>query len=376
MQMSLQGSNAGSVARESLRLPAPYAAPVGEVETVIAGAFAEIFSVGCVGADDDFFDLGGDSLLAEPLSLLIAERCGRDFRLSTLMDYGTPRKIAALFARNGRHAAEPAPSAASHIRPPIFVVHGRNGFTLLKPDFRGALAQGQRLHVFELPGIRGGRSYDAIEDIAAVYVGEIMETYPEGPVLLAGFCMGGLIAFEIASQLAANGRPIRQLVLLDPALPKPTRSSKYNKGSEWPPRATFAERLRKRLRHLLGLPAERRTPRQRRAFANDEVEFLRRLDERARDGRSQYSGSQLSTRAQARLQASYRQYRLPPFHGRAAILSSAARDATFRDDRYLWNEFLPGRKVYRITHTHGEITGAATARAMQSIFDAAIDEDR
>jgi hypothetical protein len=47
-----------------LRLPTPYAAPVGEVETVIAGAFAEIFSVGCVGADDDFFDLGGDSLLA------------------------------------------------------------------------------------------------------------------------------------------------------------------------------------------------------------------------------------------------------------------------------------------------------------------------
>jgi Thioesterase domain/Phosphopantetheine attachment site len=231
MQMSLQGSNAGSVARESLRLPAPYAAPVGEVETVIAGAFAEIFSVGCVGADDDFFDLGGDSLLAEPLSLLIAERCGRDFRLSTLMDYGTPRKIAALFARNGRHAAEPAPSAASHIRPPIFVVHGRNGFTLLKPDFRGALAQGQRLHVFELPGIRGGRSYDAIEDIAAVYVGEIMETYPEGPVLLAGFCMGGLIAFEIASQLAANGRPIRQLVLLDPALPNQPAARNTTKGA-------------------------------------------------------------------------------------------------------------------------------------------------
>jgi thioesterase domain-containing protein len=280
--MSLQGSNAGSVARESLRLPTPYAAPVGEVETVIAGAFAEIFSVGCVGADDDFFDLGGDSVLAEPLSLLIADRCGRDFQLSSLMEYGTPRKIAALLARNGRHAAEPAPSAARW--PPIFVVHGRNGFTLLKPDFRGAFAQDQRLHVFELPGIRGGHSHDAIEDIAAVYVGEIMETYPEGPVLLAGFCMGGLIAFEIASQLAAKGRPIRQLVLLDPALPKPARSSRYNRGSEWPPRATLAERLRQRLRRLLRLPAERRTPRQRRAFANDEVEFLRRLDEKARDG--------------------------------------------------------------------------------------------
>jgi hypothetical protein len=136
----------------------------------------------------------------------------------------------------------------------------------------------------------------------------------------------------------------------------------------------LAERLRQRLRLLLGLPAERRTPR--RAFANDEVEFLRRLDERAKDGRLQYPGSQLSTRAQARLQASYRQYRPPPFHGRAAILSSAARDAAFRDDGYLWNELLPGREVYRITDTHGEITGAATARAMQSIFDAAVAGDR
>jgi thioesterase domain-containing protein len=65
-----------------------------------------------------------------------------------------------------------------------------------------------------------------------------------------------LIAFEIASQLAANGRPIRQLVLLDPALPKPSRSSKYDKGSEWPPRATLGERLRQRLRRLLRLRAE------------------------------------------------------------------------------------------------------------------------
>ena len=92
--MSLPGSDFGSIARDGLRLPTPYEAPIGESETAIAEIFAEIFSVGRVGANDDFFDLGGDSLLAESLCLLIAERSGRDFQLSALMEHGTPRKIA------------------------------------------------------------------------------------------------------------------------------------------------------------------------------------------------------------------------------------------------------------------------------------------
>jgi len=90
--------------------------------------------------------------------------------------------------------------------------------------------------------------------------------------------------------------------------------------------------------------------------------FLRRLDRKANTGALRYFDLRLSTRAQARLQAAYRQYRPPPFHGRAAILSSAERDAAFRDDGQFWSELLPGRKVYRIADTHGEITGPATCR--------------
>jgi len=133
---------------------------------------------------------------------------------------------------------------------------------------------------------------------------------------------------------------------------------------------------RKHLRRLLRLAPERRTRRQLRAYANDEAAFLRRLDRKASTGALRYFDLRLSTRAQARLQAAYRQYRPPPFHGRAAILSSAERDAAFRDDGQFWSELLPGRKVYRIADTHGEITGPASAKAMQSIFDAAVAEDQ
>ena len=130
----MPGSESASVARESLGLSTPYEAPDGKMETAIAGNFAEVFRVDRIGANDDFFDLGGDSLLAETLSLLTSQVSGRDFQLSALMEHGTPRKIAALLACDGRHAVPP-PSAVKAVRPPIFVVHGRDGYTFSSRTF-------------------------------------------------------------------------------------------------------------------------------------------------------------------------------------------------------------------------------------------------
>ena len=57
----------------------PYVAPNGELETLIAKLFAEVLTLDHVGADDDFSELGGDSLLGEVLSMRISERTGFDF---------------------------------------------------------------------------------------------------------------------------------------------------------------------------------------------------------------------------------------------------------------------------------------------------------
>lgn len=189
--------------------------------------------------------------------------------------------------------------------------------------------------------------------------------------------MGGLIALEMAAQLAARRRPVRQLVLLDPGLPKSTRADKHGVGSEWPPRETRWDRLRARLRRRLGLrAAQRRTAQQRLAFDNDVREFQRRFERKEQQGRQKYPGVKRSVEAQARLQAAFRQHRPPPFHGAAAILSSEERDATFRDPSNIWHEFLPNLEVRPVVDEHGQIGGAASARLMQSIFDAAIAEDR
>jgi acyl carrier protein len=84
------------IRRANLPLSSPYVAPEDEFELLLAKIFAEVFSLDHVGIDDDFYELGGDSLLAEVLSLAISDRTGHSFGISSLFKHGSPRRIAAL----------------------------------------------------------------------------------------------------------------------------------------------------------------------------------------------------------------------------------------------------------------------------------------
>jgi hypothetical protein len=96
------------IARESLNLQTPYELPAGKLEELIAGVFVEVFELDRIGAADEFFDVGGDSLLGEVLSERITQRTGQDFQISDLFEHGSPREIAKfLFAK----ATQPAMGA-------------------------------------------------------------------------------------------------------------------------------------------------------------------------------------------------------------------------------------------------------------------------
>jgi hypothetical protein len=88
------------IGRDSLALSTPYVAPKDELEAKIATAFAEVFTLDHVGVDDDFFDLGGDSLLAEILGTVLSERIGQSFEISLLLEHGSPKRIATLLKLN------------------------------------------------------------------------------------------------------------------------------------------------------------------------------------------------------------------------------------------------------------------------------------
>jgi thioesterase domain-containing protein/acyl carrier protein len=360
-------TDTSTIRRESLALPTPYEDPNTEREILIARLFAEVFDVDQIGVNDDFFDIGGDSLLAETLSLAISEHTGCEFQLSSLVEHGSPRQIAELLDGKLSNTAAPQAPAGQRLRPPIFIVHGRDGLTFPKPEFRRALADGQRLFMFELPGIRGGRYYDLIEDIATVYVAQLEEHHKEGPIFLASFCMGALIVLEMAAQLAKKGRPVRQLVLLDPGIPK-----KEPVGSGYAYRLDPAETARADWKSRLQRFVQFRPARSKKTTMAER--FRRRLEKKQRAGRVKHPGLQLSLDALAKLRAAYRLYRPVPFGGAVAILSSRDRESVFRDPSHAWNELLPRRQVHVVMEHHQEVGGAATASMMQSIFDAALAE--
>jgi thioesterase domain-containing protein len=361
--MSVTSSHIALIARAELGLSAPYEAPEGELEILVAGIFAEVFGVDRVGVDDDFFEIGGDSLVAEALSLAISGQTGRDFHISALVKHGSPRKIAALL--KGKSSKTDATVATA--RPPIFMIHGRDGLTFPSAEFRRALADDQTLHMFELPGIRGGHYFDRIEDIAAAYVAELEHHYKEGPIFLASFCMGALIALEMAAQLAKRGRPVRQLVLLDPGIPKSLLTDEPGAQSppnQSPPRQVWRDWLKTLLQRLPS--ANHKEPLQKETIAD---KYRRRLEQKAREGHVKHPGLQLSIDAQAKLRAAYRRYRPVPFDGPVAILSSSGRESTLRD---FWNRHAPQRHVHVVMKHHNETGSAATGFCMQSIFDAAL----
>jgi pimeloyl-ACP methyl ester carboxylesterase len=297
-------------------------------------------------------------LIAEVLSLRICEQTKQEFRPSWLVDSSSPKQIADLLKeKSAEEESVSLTSCTEEERPPIFVVHGRGGFTLPAPAFIQSLAEGQKLRMFELPGIRGGRCYERIEDMAAVYISQLTEEYPDGPILLAAFCAGGLIAVEMAAQLCEMGRPVHQLVLLDP----PIRGGTLGVGRiAAGPKDSF---LKVMLLRLLPMSVLRRY---------HVLKYQWVLRRKRREGSLKYADFCFSTKAQAKLYVSFLRYTPRPYLGPVTILSSNGKSRAYRGGARL-QELLPEVRIELISDRHHNIgANASAARAMQAAFDSAL----
>lgn len=167
--------------------------------------------------DDNFFDLGGDPSLAVKLFDEIAQACGRE--LPPLLIYHAPT-IAAL-ASIMNQASLPnfsslVPLKAGEEEPPIFIAHGLGGSVM---EFFGLVKKIQTRHpIFGMQSLAADGadvSFDRIEDMARSYIEAIQQRQPDGPYVLIGYSLGGLVALEMAQRLSKMGKKIRLLIMLD-----------------------------------------------------------------------------------------------------------------------------------------------------------------
>jgi thioesterase domain-containing protein/acyl carrier protein len=213
----------GKVDRRALPAPGAaerpdFVAPRDLLELQVAALWEEVLRTRPVGVTQSFFDLGGHSLLAVSLMLQIERRLGRKLPLSTLFTHPTVEALASLLrTEDSRPAWTPLVSIQPHgARTPLFCVHPIGGSAFCYTLLARHLGQEQPLYGLEARGLDGeSPPFHTIEEMATAYVEAICRVQPEGPFLLAGWSLGGVVAFEMARQLTRRGQRVGLVALLD-----------------------------------------------------------------------------------------------------------------------------------------------------------------
>lgn len=192
------------------------APPQGRTEEAVAAIWRRVLEREQVGRDDDFFDLGGDSLSTLNLMFAIEQEFGDVLPVTAIYAAPTVARLAA--AIEGHQATEfsllvPIKAGAGA---PLFIVHGVGG------NVMELFAAGRRIDcdgpviAIQARGLDGKETpRESIPAMAQDYIVAVRRAFPSGPIHLAGYSSGGLIAFEMAQRLMAQGTPVASLTLID-----------------------------------------------------------------------------------------------------------------------------------------------------------------
>jgi len=205
------------------RVGAAYAAPRTATEEALAAIWSEALEVDRIGVHDNFFELGGHSLLAVRLFAGIRSALGRSLPLATIFRAPTISLLAAALAEQAE-AGSPAPGGVlvnlqtglrtGGSRRALFLVHPVGGSVFCYTELTRALGPDQPVYGLQSPETAGAAPA-SLEEMAALYLEALRAVQPEGPYRLGGWSMGGVVAFEMARQLAARGEAVEQLAVLD-----------------------------------------------------------------------------------------------------------------------------------------------------------------
>jgi acyl-CoA synthetase (AMP-forming)/AMP-acid ligase II/thioesterase domain-containing protein/acyl carrier protein len=206
---------------QSRTLPGPAAPPTNDIERRLLELWQSILGNEQIGIDDDYFALGGTSLMVARMFAEISQRFTVKLPISTIVDAPTVRTLSRYLEGDQR---KPTPSLVD-LKPGgrqhLFMVHDGIGETLLYLNLARRMPDGLTVVGVQPHSIRGvPLAHTTIEEMATFYVQQIRARQPDGPYLFAGMCAGGVVAYEMASQLIRAGAKVDLVALFDANAPQ------------------------------------------------------------------------------------------------------------------------------------------------------------
>ena len=223
----------GKIDRKALPAPdrsAPsienYEPPQGELEIILAGIWADVLKVDNVGRHDNFFDCGGNSLLAVKLISRAQEIVrGEAVPLSVLLEAPTIARLATwVESHEGDQQqilVQMQPGSPACI--PFFCVCAAASTALVMRPLAKVLDKDVPFYSIQNKGLDGSEPCASLKEAARLYLDEIRKVQPEGPYCLGGYCFGGYVAFEMACMLEEAGERVSALFLVDSTNPAQLR---------------------------------------------------------------------------------------------------------------------------------------------------------
>ena len=298
------------------------------VVSQLLGIWRSVLETDLVGPDDNFWELGGQSLLAARLMQKIDRAFGKKLTMASLIQAPTINLLADVI-KSDRTQAWPClvPLETRGSRPPFFCVHGIGGSCVGFRTLAALIGNEQPFYGVQAQGLDGRPCLTRIEDMAERYLQEVRALQPVGPYYLGGFSFGGWVAYEMAQQLTLKGEQVAFVGLLDtyPFRLQPVTSSLMSFF-----RVPSQQQLMYVLPKTLGKGIRRR------------LVWLRLPAEIKRVQRACYEAERL--------------YRLKPYSGDVTLFRATGSLKTSVDPLLRWSELaLGGVDVQEVEGHHGDI---------------------
>jgi amino acid adenylation domain-containing protein len=197
-----------------------YVAPRNDTERKLANIWKTFFGLQEVGVTDDFFELGGDSLLAVRIVSKINDTFGVKLPSHALLRETTIEAVARLITGDGSEQSDTLvciqEGTVKAGKTPLFLVHPIGGHVYFYRDLAVALGPEVPVYALQARGLDGvAEPIKSIEEMAAYYLREIRARQPEGPYSLGGSSFGGMVVYEMARLLCEEGQEVSMLFMVD-----------------------------------------------------------------------------------------------------------------------------------------------------------------
>jgi amino acid adenylation domain-containing protein len=195
--------------------------PRNPVETKLAAIWENLLQVKPIGVDENFFDLGGDSLSAIDLVLSMEKAFNRSLPISILLQHPTIADLSKVLISDAAplHLPSLVPIKPQGTLPPLFCIHADGG-VMFYYRFAHQMSKEQPIYGLQARGLSAGdHPHASVPQIATDYIKEIKTVQPQGPYRFCAFSLGGVIALEMTRQLRAAGEEVDFVGLLDAYAP-------------------------------------------------------------------------------------------------------------------------------------------------------------